>query len=398
MRSNPTNKTSIPSLLTSWSMQLGGTSTSEVNRIWPDDETALTCGVDAGRQDCAATCLVASPSAAADGTWTHHCKIDEMTDVKSCWATSPAVTMPDMFGIMSRRSSVGYGCKPEKEWYYVFFEGLNLTGGTIEEGYSVHYIPVRFDDARSDTAHVTVKWGSDFLHFQDGKGGYSGKILRNIRAGSTMLVRLDLYGDGQQTVRFSLAGSSAAIDRARAECGLTSERLRTLGLASRNREFEQYKVALFSALYNSDELSALYNSDERALRSIIYGIDPVSFYDADRLFQGASSSVVSADGNDTLRIVARVLDRIAKTIPADLGQWVLEIAVYTAKSDRPSLAYERSAAVVGFLLSQGILPSHLVDSGGTVTPSAYTRGLCSKYEILACADERIQLTLSLLDQ
>ena len=157
-----------------------------------------------------------------DGRWTIHCKIDEMTDIRRCVALSPVAEVSGLTNWMSHRVRIGFACNHLKEeWFYAWFEGLNLNGGTIKDGYTVHYIPVRFDDVPSETVSVIVQWGADYLHFRKPDGSYNYGVLDGILDSDEMLFRLDQYGEGQKTVRISLSGSTMAISKARSDCGIT---------------------------------------------------------------------------------------------------------------------------------------------------------------------------------
>ena len=105
------------------------------------------------------------------------------------------------------------------------------------DGCLVHYILVRCDDVPSETVHVTVQRGANYLHFQKPDGSYNNSVLDGILDSDEMLLRLDQYGEGQKTVRISLSGSTMAISKAQSNCGIT--------LSEVKRRRASYKLSPF---------------------------------------------------------------------------------------------------------------------------------------------------------
>lgn len=156
------------------------------------------------------------PSTSAARQWTNSSSQDEMTGQKRAHAHSAQVSsaQPMPFPYSGVKAWLGFGCDATGEWAYIgFSEEPNLIRAEpISTGYSRLRTRVRWDDAVMET-QMTQQWGSRFLHFRD----RADAISRMMRANS-LRVELEWYGAGRVYFDFSLAGSSAAIARARSMC------------------------------------------------------------------------------------------------------------------------------------------------------------------------------------
>jgi len=108
---------------------------------------------------------------------------------------------------------LGFGCDGQSEWVYVgFSQQPNIVNTEPQDGYSTFSTRVKWDN-QVETMAFSQKWGDSFLNFQDDQ-----KAMDKIAAAGTLLLELDWYGAGTVYFRFSLRGSTAAIDKARAAC------------------------------------------------------------------------------------------------------------------------------------------------------------------------------------
>lgn len=159
--------------------------------------------------------MIAAPLDATAQQWRNTVSRDEMTGEVSAYAISPSAspTRPMAFPYNDVTGFLAFGCNGNSEWAYIgFSEEPNLTNQSIQDGYSSFRMRIKWDD-EIETVQMTQPWGSRFLHFRS----YAPAIAKMISS-NTVLVELDWYGSGKTYFRFSLAGSSNAIARARASC------------------------------------------------------------------------------------------------------------------------------------------------------------------------------------
>ena len=147
--------------------------------------------------------------------WRITSSTDEMTGKKSVYALSPRVqsTRPMVSPYTGVTGQIGFGCSGQDEWVYVHFsEAPNLVGTETHDGYDIVRTRLRWDDSVV-RGQFRQDWGERFLHFRP----YD-TAIEKIMAAGVLLVELPWYGSGDVYFRFSLAGSSDAISRARGQC------------------------------------------------------------------------------------------------------------------------------------------------------------------------------------
>ena len=151
-----------------------------------------------------------------DAEWQVSTSKDEMTDEVSSHATSPRTrsTRRMAYPYSEVEAWLTYACKGDTEWVYIgFTEAPNLVDTSIQQGFSRFTSRVRWDD-EINREHFRQNWGERFLHFT----WRVDDVINRIRTSNSSLVELNWYGSGQVHFRFSLSGSSAAIDQARSQC------------------------------------------------------------------------------------------------------------------------------------------------------------------------------------
>ena len=161
------------------------------------------------------TNAVTPTPAPAKPIWTSSSGTDEMTGELRGFAFSPSVgpTRSMAFPYGDTRSHLAVGCNSSSQWsYFHFSESPNLTGGSNHDGYEVFKARIRWDSTVTDV-ELIQEWGANTLHFRD-----ESSAIASIKAGRSVRLELDWYGQGKVYFEYSLDGSSAAIDNALARC------------------------------------------------------------------------------------------------------------------------------------------------------------------------------------
>ena len=91
-----------------------------------------------------------------------------------------------------------------------FNDQPNLTGGSIRDGYTDYTLSARID-GRDVRYSVTQGWGDDDLNFRN-----AATVRQAIMGGNEIEILLPWYGEGNVRFRWSLDGSSSAIQ---SSCG-----------------------------------------------------------------------------------------------------------------------------------------------------------------------------------
>ena len=158
--------------------------------------------------------LTLGVSAAAQ--WTNSVSEDPMTGAKSYYAHSPATASVERmsFPYHDTTATLNVGCDGKSEWAYIAFSNApNIVNTTIKNGYNLIQTRIRWND-KVESVTLSQGWGSEFLHFSDGKSAIS-----RIAGSDTMLLELNWFGEGMVYFKFFLAGSSAAISKMRSLSG-----------------------------------------------------------------------------------------------------------------------------------------------------------------------------------
>ena len=155
-------------------------------------------------------------SASSSGPlWTTSFSKDEMTGEISAHAHSPSVypTKRMQFPYDDARGWLGVGCDNDSEWaYFGFNESPNITDDDTKSGYNSIRTRVKWDDS-IETTTLTQTWGARFLHFSDDRAA-----IQKIATGSEVLLELNWHGQPRTYFKFSLNGSSEALQEIRAKC------------------------------------------------------------------------------------------------------------------------------------------------------------------------------------
>lgn len=147
--------------------------------------------------------------------WDSSVSEDEMTGKKSAYASSSITAPTERMGFPygKVKAWLGVGCDANSEWTYIgFTSSPNLSNTDTKDGYSLIKTRIKWDE---DVDNITLSqdWGAKFIHFLD-----DGETIKNIEKSNTVLLELKWHGEGKTYFKFSLKGSSAALNNIRSEC------------------------------------------------------------------------------------------------------------------------------------------------------------------------------------
>ena len=151
----------------------------------------------------------------ARNSWSTSTSEDEMTKLKSAYATSPSVfsTRNMSFPYEGVQAWLGVGCDSKSEWAYIgFTKSPNLLNTETEDGYNIIKTRVKWGGV-IERVRFTQSWGSKFIHFTNKSSAIS-KLSSNNNA----LLELKWHGQDQIYFNFPLKGSTAAIAEIRKIC------------------------------------------------------------------------------------------------------------------------------------------------------------------------------------
>jgi|GEM_PF-1108099 hypothetical protein len=148
-------------------------------------------------------------------SWSTVSSKDEMTQKESHYATSPYVssTKPMRFPYQDIDSWIGVGCNSDSHWvYFGFSKAPNLTNKETRDGYNDIGTQVKWDDTIEDV-RLIQKWGARSLNFHE-----KDNILERLMKSRNVLLSLDWHGQNNVYFKYSLNGSSAAINEILSKC------------------------------------------------------------------------------------------------------------------------------------------------------------------------------------
>lgn len=159
-------------------------------------------------------------------SWRYKVSKDEMTGEMSYYVSSPMTlaTKTMDFPYTKTKSWIGVGCKDGKQWaYFGFNNSPNLIKSKTEDGYSVSNSRIKIGKELSEVS-LTQEWGSKFLQFANSYSGYSNylsanKFVKKIKKANSVLIDVNWHGNGNTYFKYSLNGSSKALNRMQKECG-----------------------------------------------------------------------------------------------------------------------------------------------------------------------------------
>lgn len=97
--------------------------------------------------------------------------------------------------------------KKDKCRMYLYFKELILSGGDLEDGFTVHDIRVRLDSGEIITMQTTLRFGSKYLNIYRGS-----RMNKYMRKNNELLLEIDHYGDGRRLYKLDTKGFKEIMD------------------------------------------------------------------------------------------------------------------------------------------------------------------------------------------
>ncbi|EGR3150076.1 hypothetical protein C4D02_RS21625 [Vibrio parahaemolyticus] len=153
--------------------------------------------------------------------WSTSTDIDPMTSNQTHYARSESVKSmkPMASPYINTKSWVSVGCNTVGSMWvsFGFTHAPNMTDDSTKDGYSSANRRVKWDES-TELVYMTQKWGSKFIHISESEKSHIRKLM------SSSAVTLDLsswYGSPNAYFKYSLSGSSRAIENAFNKCGIS---------------------------------------------------------------------------------------------------------------------------------------------------------------------------------
>ncbi|EJG0999337.1 hypothetical protein C4G52_RS20725 [Vibrio parahaemolyticus] len=155
--------------------------------------------------------------------WTTSSDTDPMTNNHIYYAHSESVKSmkPMASPYTNAKSWVSVGCNTVGSMWvnFGFTHAPNMTDDSTRDGYSSANRKIKWDES-TELIYMTQKWGSKFIHIAESEKNNIRKLM------SSSSVTLDLsswYGSPNSHFKYSLSGSSRAIENALNKCGISIE-------------------------------------------------------------------------------------------------------------------------------------------------------------------------------
>ncbi|MCB2200986.1 hypothetical protein KQI63_16420 [bacterium] len=155
--------------------------------------------------------IVLSMNTAMAG-WNTSSSVDEMTNVATWYLSSDEIkpTRKLDFPYNDLQSWLGIGTDGNNEWVYIgLTSDPNLEDAKAMAAYELIKTRIKWDD-KIEEVQMTHDYGSKFLHFVT-----DSSVISKIGKYNTCLIEIKIYGQGSVYFRFSLDGSSKAINKLR---------------------------------------------------------------------------------------------------------------------------------------------------------------------------------------
>lgn len=186
--------------------------------------------------------------------WKTSSNIDPMTNEQTYFARSQNVKsiepMPAPYS--DTKSWVSVGCNNTGSiWVnFGFTKAPNMTDDTTKNGFSSANRRVKWDE-EIELVYMTQKWGSNFIYIAESEINKISKLM------SSSSITLDLsswYGSPNTYFKYSLSGSSRAIENILNKCGISFKKS-----ACQNIENELVNYNIFRGTYGrKEEINSLF--------------------------------------------------------------------------------------------------------------------------------------------
>ncbi|HGS4819671.1 TPA: hypothetical protein ACMDRM_003646 [Vibrio cholerae] len=165
--------------------------------------------------------LSLAPAFDSQAGWTTSNEIDPMTNHHIYYAHSESVKSmkPMNSPYTNTKSWVSVGCNTVGSMWinFGFTNAPNMTDDSTNDGYSSANRRIKWDES-TELMYMTQRWGSKFIHIAE-----SGKnSIRKLMVSSSVTLDLSAwYGSPNAYFKYSLSGSSRAIENVLNKCGIS---------------------------------------------------------------------------------------------------------------------------------------------------------------------------------
>ena len=165
--------------------------------------------------------LSAPTSSSLANSWQVKKEINPVSNIASYYAISPySKPMSSLqFPYSDVKSWVNVGCDSEKNtWAYISHTKSNFTGGKWSNSSKVHYnVRFKFDDKNKLKFSLREKGNSLFVYTD------KSAFIDNLKSATHMTTGIEWYKQGDVYFKYSMKGSSQAIDSIMMKCGIKRE-------------------------------------------------------------------------------------------------------------------------------------------------------------------------------
>lgn len=158
-------------------------------------------------------------SFASQAAWKVSGDTDPMTGESQYYAISgwKQSLKPMGFPYQGTKSAIGVGCDSGGNYwaYFAFSSKPNMSDDDTQRGYSTANRRIKWDDEMSKI-HMSQDHGSKFVHVSSDK-----QFIQNLREHNSVLLDMSAWHSGNQPYfKYSLSGSTKAINEALSKCGI----------------------------------------------------------------------------------------------------------------------------------------------------------------------------------
>lgn len=145
---------------------------------------------------------------------------DPMAVNESYYATSDSFApMKNLsFPYSDARSWIGVGCNTDNQyWAFIGFNKANFTGGQWNKGTKYHFAKIKYDDRINQ---VYLSESSDGRKFLTVGTGDKSAFIMGLKTSNTVITGVPWYEHGDVWFKYSMNGSTNAINTVFKKCGI----------------------------------------------------------------------------------------------------------------------------------------------------------------------------------
>lgn len=152
----------------------------------------------------------------ATANWEQRCTTDDFDGKFSCTALSPRTT--DIRNTVNHESWLRIGCtKDGMNASYNFNYVPKILGDKKHDGFSSRNYRIKWDSNKPEGVELLQLWGGIFLLIPSAKAN---AWIANAKTKTTHILEVPFYGNKIARFKYSLAGSTEAINSTLKKCGL----------------------------------------------------------------------------------------------------------------------------------------------------------------------------------